>query len=116
MLTITDGRPALSANERSILMRIAREITAAALFIANTAFAQSENLAHDVPQATLTMAQAVTIAETVGNGRATHARFDGAAAQPFYRVRVVAPSAAALNLKIAAAGGRILSSERVYDH
>jgi hypothetical protein len=90
-------------------------LTAAALLIGH-AFAQSANTAHEVPQAMLTMAQAVTIAETTGNGRATHARFDGAAAQPFYKVRVIAPSEAPLNLRIAAAGGRILSSERLYDH
>lgn len=87
-------------------------LSAAAILVAPTAFAQAPNEGEGVAQATLTMAQAVTIAETMGNGRAIKAKIDGEAAQRSYKVTVVGPGEAPLKLKIAAEGGRVLASER----
>lgn len=92
-------------------------LSAAAFLSGQTAFAQAPNEGEGAAQATLTMAQAVTIAETMGNGRATKAKIDDDHAAPrSYKVTVVAPGEAPLKLKIAAAGGRILASERDDDH
>lgn len=89
----------------------AAALTAAALLLP-TASAQTPDARADASQATLTRAQAVTIAEVMGNGRATRVRYDGGAEQPVYKVTVVAPGEAPLKLDIAAAGGRIVASER----
>lgn len=90
-------------------------LSAAAVIAGEPASAQVPLASGQVTQAQLTMAQAVTIAETMGNGRATRARFERDAARPVYKVTVTAPGEAALKLRIAAAGGQIVASERGHD-
>ena len=73
-------------------------------------------MAIDAPtHAQLTMAQAVVIAESMGNGRATRARLDDGAAKPVYRVTVKSPGEVPLRIDVAAADGRIVASERKDD-
>ena len=74
--------------------------------------AQVKPLIIDAPQAQLTMAQAVVIAESMGNGRATRARLDERSAMPVYKVTVQSRGEAPLKLQVAAQGGRIVASER----
>jgi uncharacterized membrane protein YkoI len=96
-------------NRISILAPIV--VGAAALAGASIAAPASGDVA-EVPQARLTMMQAVTIAEEMGNGRVTRVKLDDDDAMPVYKLTVVAPGEAAQKFKIAAAGGRILSRER----
>lgn len=90
--------------------------TALAVAFSFPAFAQVQPLVIDAPQAQLTMAQAVVIAESMGNGRATRARLDERAPTPVYRVTVQARGEAPLQLQVAARGGRIVASERKDRH
>lgn len=90
-------------------------IAAAALFTIPAAFAEGRQLTIDAPQAELTMAQAVVIAESMGNGRATGVRLDRRDAQPVYRVTVQPKGEAALKIYVASANGRIVASERKGD-
>ena len=76
-------------------------------------FAQVKPVTIDAPQAQLTMAQAVVIAEWMGNGQAVRARLDDRSATPVYRITVQPKGEAALKLQVAAHGGRIVASERV---
>jgi len=100
-------------NYRTVLLSACLASTIAA---APVAFAQERNLRIDAPtHAQLTMAQAVVIAESMGNGRASRARLDEHARQPVYRITVNAPGEAALRIDVAAADGRIVASER-HDH
>lgn len=85
---------------------------AVAVLSAPAAFAQARTLSIDAPEVKLTMAQAVVIAEWMGQGRATRVRLDDRAAQPVYRVTVKSPGEAPLKLHIAATDGRIVASER----
>lgn len=78
--------------------------------------AQVKPLIIDAPQAQLTMAQAVVIAESMGNGRATRARLDERSAMPVYKVTVQSRGEAPLKLQVAAQGGRIVASEREDRH
>jgi uncharacterized membrane protein YkoI len=88
-------------------------VFAAALFAVPAAFAQqTASLSIDAPNAQLTMAQAVVIAESMGNGRATRAHLEASAAQPVYKVTVVSPGEAPLKLQVAARDGRIVASQR----
>lgn len=88
-------------------------LAAAAAALAGLAVTAQATDGADVPQALLTPAQARTIAEVMGQGSATRLRFDDPPGAPaHYEVSVVAPGEARLKLKIAAAGGRILASER----
>ena len=77
-----------------------------------SALADVKPLEIDAPQAQLTMAQAVVIAESMGNGRAVRARLDGRAALPVYKITVQSRGEAPLKLEVAARGGRIVASER----
>ena len=90
-------------------------LSAGAVLAGEPASTQGALASGQVTQAQLTMAQAVTIAETMGNGRATRARFEREAPQPVYKVKVTTPGEAPLKLKIAAAGGQIVASERGHD-
>lgn len=92
------------------LALIAPAVLAATLSL--PALAELQPLVIDAPQAQLTMAQAVVIAESMGNGRATRARLDERAATPVYRVTVQAQGEAPLLLQVATQGGRIVASER----
>ena len=92
------------------LTLIVPAVLAAALSL--PALAQVQPMVIDAPQAQLTMAQAVVIAESMGNGRATRARLDDRSAVPVYRVTVQAKGEAPLKLQVAAQGGRIVASER----
>lgn len=83
---------------------------AAALSIPAAAQAQPPQI--EAPQAQLTMAQAVVIAESMGNGPAVHARLDSRSAMPVYKVTVQPRDEAPLKLKVAAHGGKIVASER----
>lgn len=76
------------------------------------ALAQVKPLVIDAPHAQLNMAQAIVIAESMGNGRATRARLDERAAQPVYRVTVKSPGEAPLRIHVAARDGTIVASER----
>ncbi|HEX6362996.1 MAG TPA: hypothetical protein VFZ93_08570 [Albitalea sp.] len=88
---------------------------AAALLAGPAAYAQqAASLAIDAPHAQLTMAQAVVIAESMGNGRATRARLEERASQPVYNITVESDGKAALKLEVAARDGRIVASQR--DH
>lgn len=88
-------------------------VLVSALFAAPSAFAQGRSLSIDAPtRAQLTLAQAVVIAESLGNGRATFAYLQEHAVQPVYRIMVKAPSEAPLRIDVAAADGRIVASER----
>jgi len=88
----------------------------AAMLAVPPAFAQGRSMAIDAPtHAQLTMAQAVVIAESMGNGRATRARLDDRSAKPVYRVTVNSPGEAPLRIDVAAADGRIVASERKDD-
>ena len=80
------------------------------------ALADVQPLVIDAPQAQLTMAQAVVIAESMGNGRATRARLDERAATPVYRITVQAQGQDPLQLQVATRGGRIVASERKDRH
>lgn len=84
----------------------------AAAALSLSALAQVKPLEIDAPQAQLTMAQAVVIAESMGNGRAVRARLDDRSALPVYKVTVRSPGEAPLKLEVAARGGRIVASER----
>lgn len=85
---------------------------AAAVALSLPAAAQVQALEIDAPQAQLTMAQAVVIAESMGNGRALRARLDARSSLPVYKVTVQARGEAPLKLQVAAQGGRIVASER----
>jgi hypothetical protein len=63
-------------------------------------------------QAELTAAQAITIAETMGKGRATRAKLDRDGSQAVYKIDVHTPEQGTVTMEIAAAGGRLLSTER----
>lgn len=76
------------------------------------AFAQVKPLVIDAPQAQLNMAQAVVIAEYMGNGRASRARLEMRSAQPVYSVTVHSPGEAPLKIQVAARDGTIVASER----
>ncbi len=76
------------------------------------AAAQLQPLQIDAPQAQLTMAQAVVIAESMGNGQAVRARLDSRSAMPVYKVTVRSRGEAPLKLQVAAHGGKIVASER----
>ena len=89
-------------------------LVAAALSL--PALAEVQPLTIDAPQAQLTMAQAVVIAESMGNGRAVRARLDERAATPVYRITVQSANEAPLKLQVAAQGGRIVASERKDRH
>ncbi len=84
---------------------------AAAGLIAQSVFAQAPAAGADVPQAELTLAQAVTIAEAIGNGRVTRVKLDDDDV-PAWKLTVVAPGEAAQTFRIATQGGRILKRER----
>ena len=47
-----------------------------------------------------------------GNGRVTHVEFDDDKSQALYKIKVRSAEDGTLKMKIAAAGGRVLSSER----
>lgn len=64
------------------------------------------------PQAQLTMAQAIVIAEYMGQGKAIRARLDERAVVPVYTVTVKSRTEAPLKLQVATQGGRIVASER----
>lgn len=93
--------------------RLVLAIPAVALSLA--AMAEVQPLEIQAPQAQLTMAQAVVIAESMGNGRAVRARLDDRSALPVYKVTVKSRGEAPLKLEVAARGGRIVASERL-DH
>lgn len=93
--------------------RLVLAIPAVALSL--SAMAEVQPLEIQAPQAQLTMAQAVVIAESMGNGRAVRARLDDRSALPVYKVTVKSPGEAPLKLEVAARGGRIVASER-QDH
>jgi uncharacterized membrane protein YkoI len=91
-------------------------IAAAAIFASSFASAEPGRLVIDAPtHADLTMAQAVVIAESMGNGRATGARLEGRDAGKVYRVTVQAAGKAPQKIDVAAADGRIVASERRRD-
>jgi len=91
-------------------------VLAPAVFAALWALAQGKSLRIDVPfHAQPTMAQAVVIAESLGNGRATRAHLEENVAQPVYRITVKAPREAPLRIDVAAADGRIIATERQQD-
>lgn len=90
--------------------------TALAAALSFPALAEIPQQVIDAPQAQLTMAQAVVIAESMGNGRATRARLDERGATPTYRITVQAQGEAPLQLQVAARGGRIVASERKDRH
>ncbi|NKE67864.1 PepSY domain-containing protein [Ramlibacter sp. RBP-2] len=93
--------------------RLVLAIPAVALSL--SAMAEVQPLEIQAPQAQLTMAQAVVIAESMGNGRAVRARLDDRSALPVYKVTVKSRGEAPLKLEVAARGGRIVASER-QDH
>ena len=88
-------------------------LTAITLAAAPAAFAQGRRMTTDAPaQADLTMAQAVVIAESMGNGRASRARLEQRGSKPVYRIKVHSAGEAPLTIDVAAADGRIVASER----
>ena len=89
-------------------------VTAAAVaaLVSLPALAQVQPLDIAAPQAQLTMAQAIVIAETMGQGQAIRARLDERATVPVYTVTVKSRSEAPLKLQVATRGGRIVASER----
>lgn len=88
-------------------------VTAAAIATAPAVLAEGRRMALDAPaHADLTMAQAVVIAESMGNGRASRARLEHRDAKPVYRIKVHAAGEAPLTIDVAAADGRIVASER----
>lgn len=84
----------------------------AAAGLSLSALAEVKPVEIEAPQAQLTMAQAVVIAESMGNGRAVRARLDDRSALPVYKVTVQSRGEAPLKLEVAARGGRIVASER----
>jgi uncharacterized membrane protein YkoI len=87
-------------------------VLAAALLAGQAALAAPASMVIDAPHAQLTMAQAVVIAESMGNGRATRARLAEGASQPVYKVTVQPTGEAALELQVAATDGRIVAGTR----
>ncbi len=97
-------------NRNTILVSA---LAAAALVAVPAAFAQGRNMTIDAPtHVELTMAQAVVIAESMGNGRATRVKLESRDAKPVYRVTVRSKGEAPLKIDVAAADGRIVASER----
>lgn len=91
-------------------------VLAAAALALPSAFAQGRSMTIDAPtHAELTMAQAVVIAESMGNGRATRVKREDRGSQPVYRVTVKSQGEAPLRIDVAAADGRIVASERRHD-
>lgn len=91
-------------------------VAVAAAALSLSAAAQVQPLEIEAPQAQLTMAQAVVIAESMGNGRAVRARLDERSAPSVYKVTVLPRGEAPLKLEVAARGGRIVASERKDHH
>ena len=85
---------------------------ALAATLALPAFAQAGSPAPASPEPKLTMAQAVVIAEFMGQGRATRARLDRRAGLPVYKVTVHAPGEAPLKMQLSASDGSIVAAER----
>ena len=92
-----------------IRMSAAAALAAALAF---PAFAQGRTPAAEPAQPKLTMAQAVVIAEFMGQGRATRARLDRRAGLPVYKVTVHAPGEAPLKMQLSASDGSIVAAER----
>lgn len=92
-------------------------VAAAACLAALPALADDRHADVDAAAAPgqVTMAQAVVIAESMGNGRATHAQFRRLDAGPVYRVRVQAQGEVPLKIDVAATDGRIVASQREKD-
>lgn len=76
------------------------------------ALAQVKPVTIDAPQVQLTMAQAVVIAEWMGQGKAVRASLDDRSATPVYKITVQPKGEAALKLQVAAHDGQIVASER----
>lgn len=84
-----------------------------AMVAAPGAFAQGRSLTIDAPtHAQLTMAQAVVVAESLVQGRATAVRMEQHDGRAVYRVQVKAPGEAPLTIDVAHADGRIVATER----
>ncbi len=64
----------------------------------------------------LTMAQAVVIAEFMGQGRALRARLDERASVPVYEVTLKDGEKQPLKVTLAAYGGEVVASERKDGH
>lgn len=60
----------------------------------------------------LTMAQAVTIAEATTNGRVSKAKLEGSEGRAVYKLKVATGQHEMYRVRIAAAGGKVLSSQR----
>ena len=91
-------------------------IAAAAFAGAHPAFAQGRQLTIEAPgHVDLTMAQAVVIAESMVQGRATRVRLDSRDDRPVYRVTVQSKGASPTKIEVASADGRITARERQDD-
>jgi uncharacterized membrane protein YkoI len=91
-------------------------VLAAAALALPSDFAEGRTMTIDAPtHVELTMAQAVVIAESMGNGRATRVKREERGAKPVYRVTVKSPGETPLRIDVAAADGRIVASERKDD-
>lgn len=89
---------------------------AAAIVSAPFALAEGRQMTIDTPsRADLTMAQAVVIAESMANGRATQVQLDSRDTNPVYRVTVQPKGEARLKIDVAATEGRIVASERKHE-
>jgi uncharacterized membrane protein YkoI len=85
---------------------------AAAALVSLAALAQVPSAPPAPEQARLTLAQAVVIAETMGQGRALKAKLDERDDQPVYKVTVKDSLKEPLEVTLAAYGGAIVASER----
>lgn len=84
----------------------------AAALAGGWAYAQDGRPAAEPAFIPLTMAQAVTIAEATTNGHVTKARLEGKDARSVYKLKVATDQHETLRVRIAAAGGKVLSSQR----
>lgn len=100
-------------NRNTILFSVA---AAATLLGAPAAFAEGRRMTIAAPtHAELTMAQAVVIAESMADGRATRVHREGDGARPVFRVTVQGRQQGPQKIDVAMADGQIVASERKSD-
>jgi len=89
-----------------------RKTIISTLLLATGAFTVGASAFAEPSQAQLTMAQAVTIAEAKLNGRAVKARLAREDTANVYNLKIATAGNELFNVRIAAAGGNVLSSQK----
>ncbi len=92
-----------------------RKTIISTLLLATGAFTVGASAFAEPSQAQLTMAQAVTIAEAKLNGRVVKAKLARKDAANVYNLKIATAGNEMFNVRIAAAGGNVLSSQKEDD-